>query len=90
MTTLATVGYGDVHAVNVYETMWATFYMFSNLALTAYVLGSITLIVLKGDERVGRFRDRSNNLKAYSIANDIPPVGRAPPSYDHSCSDRLM
>ena len=46
ITTLATVGYGDLSAANPAEAVWATIYMFFNLALGAYVLGTITLIVI--------------------------------------------
>ncbi|BDA49938.1 probable potassium channel AKT2 [Coccomyxa sp. Obi] len=56
ITTLATVGYGDFSAVNTAEAVWATIYMFFNLALGAYVLGTITLLVVKHDERTGRYR----------------------------------
>ena len=33
ITTLATVGYGDFSAANPAEALWATVYMFFNLAL---------------------------------------------------------
>jgi voltage-gated potassium channel Kch len=46
ITTLATVGYGDFSAANTPEAVWATIYMFFNLALGAYVLGTITLLVV--------------------------------------------
>ncbi|CAL8465533.1 g5069 [Coccomyxa elongata] len=72
ITTLATVGYGDFSAVNTAEAVWATIYMFFNLALGAYVLGTITLLVVKHDERTGRYRDLSTNLKEYINVNEIP------------------
>jgi hypothetical protein len=73
-TTLATVGYGDFSAANPAEAVWATIYMFFNLALGAYVLGTITLLVVKTDERTGRYRDMSQNLKQYNQVNEIPQV----------------
>ncbi len=48
--------------------------MFFNLALGAYVLGTITLIVIKHDERTGRYRDLTSHLKDYIKVNEIPPV----------------
>lgn len=48
--------------------------MFFNLALGAYVLGTITLLVVKHDERTGRYRDLSFNLKQYIAVNEIPEV----------------
>ena len=74
ITTLATVGYGDLSAANPAEAVWATIYMFFNLALGAYVLGTITLIVIKHDERTGRYRDLTTHLKDYIRVNEIPPV----------------
>ncbi|CAL5221935.1 g4209 [Coccomyxa viridis] len=73
ITTLATVGYGDLSAANPAEAVWATIYMFFNLALGAYVLGTITLIVIKHDERTGRYRDLTTHLKDYIKVNEIPP-----------------
>jgi len=32
------------------------------------------MVVIKNDERTGRFRDRSGSIKAYSKANHIPKV----------------
>ena len=40
----------------------------------AYVLGTITLLVVKSDERTGRYRDMSTVLKEYIGVNEIPQV----------------
>jgi len=52
--------------------VWATVYMFYNLGLSAYILGSFTLIVIRGDERVGIYRGKCSNLREYSAQNRIP------------------
>lgn len=39
--------------------------------------GTITLVVMKGDERTGNYRQRANNLKQYSKVNNVPKVGPA-------------
>ncbi len=54
--------------------MWAVLYMFYNLGLSAYILGSFTLIVIRGDEHVGAYRAKCSNLKEYSAQNSIPNV----------------
>ncbi len=46
--------------------------MFYNLGLSAYILGSFTLIVIRGDERVGIYRGKCSNLREYSAQNRIP------------------
>ena len=56
------------------EALWATAYMYANLALSAYILGSITLLVVKSDEQAGVFRDHSNAMKQYSKLHAIPEV----------------
>jgi hypothetical protein len=40
-------------------------FLLFNIALGAYILGTITLLVVKSDERTGRYRDMSSNLKTY-------------------------
>jgi hypothetical protein len=40
-------------------------FLLFNIALGAYILGTITLLVVKNDERTGRYRDLSSNLKTY-------------------------
>lgn len=40
-------------------------FLLFNIALGAYILGTITLLVVKNDERTGRYRDLSTNLKTY-------------------------
>ncbi len=40
----------------------------------AYIVGTITLVVMKGDERTGHYRQRASNLKQYSKVNSIPKV----------------
>lgn len=72
ITTLATVGYGDFTARNIPETAWALVYMFYNLGLSAYILGSFTLIALRSDEQVNAFRTKCSNLKDYANSNSIP------------------
>lgn len=46
ITTLATVGYGDLHAVNPGEMVFATCYMLFNIGLTSYIIGNTTNLVV--------------------------------------------
>ncbi len=46
-----------------------------NIALGSYILGTITLLVVKNDERTGKFRDQSASLRQYTTINNIPQVG---------------
>ena len=40
----------------------------------SYIIGTITLVVMKGDERTGHYRRCANNLKQYSKVNSVPKV----------------
>ncbi|CAL5322666.1 unnamed protein product [Camellia sinensis] len=48
MTTMSTVGYSDMHAVNAMEMIFIIFYMLFNLGLTAYLIGNMTNLVVEG------------------------------------------
>lgn len=66
ITTLTTVGYGDLHAVNIREMVFGTFYMLFNLGLTAYLIGNMTNLVVHGTSKTRRFVSNSY----YSISQD--------------------
>lgn len=55
ITTLTTVGYGDLHAVNTHEMIFLTFYMLFNLGLTAYLIGNMTTLVVHITSRTRQF-----------------------------------
>lgn len=55
ITTMTTVGYGDLHAVNTVEMMFIIFYMLFNLGLTAYLIGNMTNLVVEGTCRTMEF-----------------------------------
>jgi hypothetical protein len=55
ITTMTTVGYGDLHAVNTMEMIFIIFYMLFNLGLTAYLIGNMTNLVVEGTRRTMEF-----------------------------------
>ena len=56
------------------ECIWSIIFIIVSVFLLAYVIGSTTLAIIKGDERVGKYRERMHALMAYSKLNDLPPV----------------
>lgn len=52
---MTTVGYGDLHAVNIVEMIFIIFYMLFNLGLTAYLIGNMTNLVVEGTRRTMEF-----------------------------------
>ena len=55
ITTMTTVGYGDLCARNTIEMIFNIFYMLFNLGLTAYLIGNMTNLVVEGTGRTMEF-----------------------------------
>lgn len=66
ITTLTTVGYGDLHAQNTREMVFDIFYMLFNLGLTAYLIGNMTNLVVHGTSKTREF------VSEFSIIISIP------------------
>ena len=49
-------------------------YVAVNIVAWAYILGTITLLVTRSDEAIGRYRDRMQALSEYCAANNLPKV----------------
>ncbi|KAI4298984.1 hypothetical protein L6164_032486 [Bauhinia variegata] len=72
ITTMSTVGYGDLHAVNTVEMIFIIFYMFFNLGLTAYLIGNMTNLVVEGTRRTMEFRDSIEAASNFVGRNQLP------------------
>ena len=70
------VGDGDFYCATVAESIAMIIYLLFNVVLGAYILGTVTMLMVKGDERSKEFRDQTTSLKEYSHLNDLPPVRR--------------
>ncbi|KAI8532145.1 hypothetical protein RHMOL_Rhmol11G0190700 [Rhododendron molle] len=73
MTTMTTVGYGDMHAVNATEMIFIIFYMLFNLGLTAYLIGNMTNLVVEGTRRTMEFRSSIEAASNFVSRNRLPP-----------------
>nr|XP_043633382.1 potassium channel SKOR-like [Erigeron canadensis] len=62
--TMATVGYGDIHAVNMREMIFVMVYVSFDMVLGAYLVGNITALVVKGS-KTEIYRDRIKSLLKY-------------------------
>ncbi|XAR66941.1 hypothetical protein NMG60_11013329 [Bertholletia excelsa] len=72
ITTLTTVGYGDLHAQNTREMIFDIFYMLFNLGLTAYLIGNMTNLVVHGTSRTREFRDTIQAASNFAQRNQLP------------------
>ncbi|KAB2042861.1 hypothetical protein ES319_D02G246900v1 [Gossypium barbadense] len=73
ITTMTTVGYGDLHAVNTMEMIFIIFYMLFNLGLTAYIIGNMTNLVCEGTRRTMEFRNSIEAASQFVSRNRLPP-----------------
>ncbi|KAL7540770.1 hypothetical protein ACHAXR_010362 [Thalassiosira sp. AJA248-18] len=71
ITTFCTVGYGDFSPVNPEEKIAGSFFMLLNIAVAAWIIGSITLLMLKGDEQTREYRDSLETLHQYGSMHDF-------------------
>ncbi|RDX75537.1 Potassium channel SKOR, partial [Mucuna pruriens] len=70
IVTMATLGYGDIHAVNVREMIFVMIYVSFDMILGAYLLGNITALIVKGS-KTERFRDKMSDIIKYVNKNNL-------------------
>ncbi|KAL8474485.1 hypothetical protein ACS0TY_031082 [Phlomoides rotata] len=70
VVTMATVGYGEVHAVNTREMIFVMMYVSFDMILGAYLLGNMTALIVKGS-KTERFRDKMGELIKYMNRNKL-------------------
>lgn len=70
IVTMATVGYGDIHAVNTREMIFIMIYVSFDMILGAYLIGNMTALIVKGS-KTERFRDRMKDLIKYMNRNRL-------------------
>ncbi|KQK06109.1 potassium channel AKT2 [Brachypodium distachyon] len=73
ITTMTTVGYGDLHAQNNVEMIFNIFYMLFNLGLTSYLIGNMTNLVVEGTRRTMEFRNSIRAASNFVCRNHLPP-----------------
>ncbi|KAI3879698.1 hypothetical protein MKW92_049098 [Papaver armeniacum] len=70
IVTMATVGYGDIHAVNVREMIFVMIYVSFDMILGAYLIGNMTALIVKGS-KTERFRDKMDDMIKYMNRNNL-------------------
>ncbi|KAL0380266.1 UNVERIFIED_CONTAM: Potassium channel SKOR [Sesamum angustifolium] len=70
VVTMATVGYGEIHAVNTREMIFVMMYVSLDMILGAYLLGNMAALIVKGS-RTERFRDKMAELVKYMNKNKL-------------------
>ncbi|EPS72922.1 hypothetical protein M569_01827, partial [Genlisea aurea] len=70
IVTMATVGYGDIHAVNTREMIFVMVYVSFDMILGAYLIGNMTALIVKGS-KTERYRDKMTDLMKYMNRNRL-------------------
>ncbi|KAL1308253.1 hypothetical protein HN51_050188 [Arachis hypogaea] len=70
IVTMATVGYGDIHAVNLREMIFIMIYVSFDMVLGAYLIGNMTALIVKGS-KTEKFRDKMTDLMKYMNRNRL-------------------
>ncbi|XP_021891345.1 potassium channel SKOR-like [Carica papaya] len=70
IVTMATVGYGDIHAVNLREMIFVMIYVSFDMVLGAYLIGNMTALIVKGS-KTEKFRDKMTDLIKYMNRNRL-------------------
>ncbi|KAG4402628.1 hypothetical protein GLYMA_02G243400v4 [Glycine max] len=70
IVTMATVGYGDMHAVNMREMIFIMVYVSFDMILGAYLIGNMTALIVKGS-KTEKFRDKMTDLMKYMNRNRL-------------------
>ena len=56
------------------EALFTVIYLFISIIIMAWIVGTITLLVVKYDEKTGQYRSSLTNLDAFTITHDIPKI----------------
>ncbi|KAG8055625.1 hypothetical protein GUJ93_ZPchr0001g31662 [Zizania palustris] len=76
ITTLTTVGYGDLHAANTGEMLFTIVFMLFNMGLTSYIIGNITNLVVHEAANTFKMRDMVQRVSVFGSTNKLPEATR--------------
>ncbi|OQR96174.1 cyclic nucleotide-binding protein [Achlya hypogyna] len=72
MTTLAGVGFGDVHAVSISERAYAIFAMMIGASVFGFVIGSISSLLESMNTRAAAYQMKMMDVKEYIRLHKLP------------------
>ncbi|KAF7831133.1 potassium channel SKOR [Senna tora] len=68
--TMSTVGYGDIHAVNMREMIFVMIYVSFDMVIGAYLIGNITALIVRGS-KTEKFREKMKDLMTFMNRNRL-------------------
>ncbi|XP_042039462.1 potassium channel AKT1-like [Salvia splendens] len=70
--TVATLGYGDYHAVTRGEMIYTIIFVLYILGLTSYIIGNFTNLIVESTNKTRKFRETINAASSFGKRNNIP------------------
>ncbi|MEA5519802.1 ion transporter [Limnoraphis robusta] len=74
ITTLTTVGYGDITPTNDLEIVFTLVIMFLGVSMYAFIIGNVASLIANLDANQGRFREKLDQIQAYMRERRIPAI----------------
>jgi ankyrin repeat protein/CRP-like cAMP-binding protein len=74
ITTFCTVGYGDFRPMNPVEKVFGSIFMLVNIVVAAWIIGSITLLMLTGDNKTREYRESLEILDQYGYMHKFDQI----------------
>ncbi|NET41573.1 MAG: cyclic nucleotide-binding domain-containing protein [Okeania sp. SIO2B3] len=73
ITTLTTVGYGDITPATEIEIIFTLVVMFLGISMYAYIIGNVSSLISNLDAAKARYREKLGQIQTYMRENKIPP-----------------
>ncbi|NEP88793.1 MAG: hypothetical protein F6K18_19220 [Okeania sp. SIO2C2] len=72
ITTLTTVGYGDITPTTEIEIIFTLVVMFLGISMYVYIIGNVSSLISKLDATKARYREKLGQIQTYMRENKIP------------------
>lgn len=73
ITTLTTVGYGDITPTTEIEIIFTLVVMFLGISMYAYIIGNVSSLISNLDASKARYREKLGQIQTYMRENKISP-----------------
>lgn len=74
ITTLTTVGYGDITPTTEIEIIFTLMVMFLGISMYAYIIGNVSSLISNLDAAQARYREKLDQIQTYMRENKIHPT----------------
>jgi len=73
LTTLTTIGYGDIHPMNTVEMAFSLFIMLIGTLFFSFITGTFASYLQHSDELVQEYREKMGKLMTHMSKHKVPP-----------------